>query len=99
MSRRGDPDAVRIDPVQIAIGRPLGRRAVMYLRFATPQRDTDSRQHLGVFQAAYALLENGELTREESQRLKHSLVWFKKNLPVPDRSLLNERAIFWFKAE
>src|SRR4051812_25854885 len=71
----------------------------MYLRFATPREDKDSHQSLGVFQAAYDLLHGGDLAPDATERLKESLGWFETYLPIPDRSILKERAIFWFRAE
>ena len=71
----------------------------MYLRLATNQWDADSHQNRGVFQLAYDLHESGDLSPDEASRLKAALLWFERNLPLPDRSKLDARAIFWFKAD
>ncbi len=69
----------------------------MYIRLVTSQTDPDSHVEAGVFQFAYALAKGGSLEIYEERHLKEILVWFEKNLPLPDRSRLDERAIFWFK--
>lgn len=71
----------------------------MYLRLVTTLRDADSHQNQGVFQLAYDLYENGDLGPDEVRSLKSVLLWFERNLPTPDRSRLDTRAIFWFKAD
>jgi hypothetical protein len=68
-----------------------------WLRFATTRIDEDSRKPEGVFTAAYNLLESGELSPEEWQRLRETLIWFSKNLPTPPESFNAGRAIFWFQ--
>jgi hypothetical protein len=72
--------------------------AAMFLQLVIHQRDAGSHQHQGVFQAAYDLLERGDVSSEQAGRLKAILVWFERHVTTPDRSKLNERAIFWFKA-
>ena len=71
--------------------------AAMFLRLVTNKRDAGSHQSQGVFMFAYALLKDGDLSPEEAGRLKAILVRFEENLPLPDRSRLDARAIFWFK--
>ena len=69
----------------------------MFLRFAITQIDEDSRKPQGVFVAAYALLDSGDLGSEESKRLRELLNWFSENLPSPPENFYASRAIFWFK--
>ena len=52
-----------------------------------------------MFHVAYDLLADADLTSHEARSLKDALSWFEKNLPVPDRSRLQPRAIFWFKGD
>lgn len=59
--------------------------------------DLYSHQNSGVFQLAYELYEREELDEGEKHALRIALRWFEKNLPTPDRSRLNARAVFWFK--
>jgi hypothetical protein len=69
----------------------------MFLRFAITHIDEDSHKPKGVFVAAYALLESGDLAPDEWKRLRGLLDWFNENLPHP--SGFNAcRAIFWFKS-
>lgn len=69
----------------------------LYLRLALTEPDEESFQGRGVFTSAYELLNSGELSPEDSAFLKTLIVWFEQNLPLPDRSRLESRAIFWFK--
>ena len=69
----------------------------MYLRFATFRIDPDAHRPQGVFLRAYALLRSDELQLEERRRLREALTYFENDLDVP--SLLERRAVFWFKAE
>jgi hypothetical protein len=70
----------------------------MYLRFATTRRDDDSRKPQGVFAAAYALSESGDLGADECKRVREILIWFNKNLTAPPAKFSARRAIFWFKS-
>ena len=56
-----------------------------YLRFVTPQRDSDSGVSTGVFQAAHELLDSGELGETELILVREALDWFNANLPRPER--------------
>ena len=71
----------------------------MYLRFATRLIDEDSHKQKGVFVAAYELLDSGDLSRDEWQRVKEILNWFEKHVPAPPKHFNRSRAIFWFKSE
>jgi len=70
----------------------------MYLRFVTTRIDKDSRKQQGVFAASYALLDSGELSRDEWKRLREIQIWFNANLTSPPKSFNAGRAIFWFKS-
>jgi hypothetical protein len=69
----------------------------MYVRVATTQKDFGSRQNAGVFRRAYDLFHSGNLEPYDAGRLEVTLRWFERHLPLPDRSKLHPRAIFWFK--
>lgn len=68
----------------------------MFLRFVITQIDDVSHKPQGLFQAAYELLESGDLSLEERDLLREVIIWFNKNLPSP-RNMVASRAIFWFK--
>lgn len=68
----------------------------MLIRFVITERDSESHQKLGVFQAAYNLLRSEQLGSVEMTELRGLLDWFKENLPSPPKP--NPRAIFWFKS-
>jgi hypothetical protein len=70
----------------------------MYLRFVTTRIDDDSHKPEGVFAAAYALLESGDLSPEERVQLREMLVWFNKYLSHPPKRFPGGRAIFWFRS-
>jgi hypothetical protein len=69
----------------------------MFVRVATTQTDWNSYQNEGVFQRAYDLYHSGKLEPDDASRLEDVLNWFERNLPLPDRSKIHPRAIFWFK--
>jgi hypothetical protein len=58
----------------------------MYLRFVTTRIDEDSHKPQGVFVASYALLDSGDLTRDEWKRVRDILDWFNDNLPHPPKN-------------
>lgn len=70
----------------------------MYLRFVTTRVHKDSQKSSGVFAAAYALLDSGDLTRDEWKVLREMLNWFNANLESPPKTFDARRAIFWFKS-
>jgi hypothetical protein len=70
----------------------------MYLRFVTTRIDKASHRQQGVFAASYALLDSGNLTREESDHVRQIQIWFNTNLPTPPKTFDAHRAIFWFKS-
>ena len=70
----------------------------MFMRFVITQIDEASRQPQGVFAAAYALVDSGELSAEERKQLSDVMIWFNKHLPSPRGSFDKKRAIFWFKS-
>jgi hypothetical protein len=71
----------------------------MYLRFVTKGIDEDSHKQKGVFMAAYELLDSGDLSKDEWQRVRTTLDWFSQHLPNPSKDFNPSRAIFWFKSE
>jgi len=70
----------------------------MYLRFVTTRVDEDSHKPQGVFVASYALLDSGDLARDEWKHVREILDWFNDNLPHPPKNFTAGRAIFWFKS-
>jgi len=70
----------------------------MYLRFVTTRIDSDSHRPQGVFASAYALLDSGELSRDEWKHLREILNWFSANLATPPDKFAARRAVFWFKS-
>ena len=67
-----------------------------YIRFVIPYRDEDSGRSQGVFQAAYDLLDTGDLSPGEWAAIREALDWFKRHLPAPKD--VDPRAVFWFDA-
>jgi len=70
----------------------------MYLRFATRRIDEDSHKQKGVFVAAYELLDSGDLSKDEWQKVRAELDWFNQHLPHPPKDFNPSRAIFWFNS-
>jgi hypothetical protein len=68
-----------------------------YLRLVTTEIDSASLRPRGVFGPSYALYRTGDLPADEYEQLKEGLHWFEQNLPLPDRSKIHPKAIFWFK--
>ena len=69
-----------------------------FVRFSVKQVDEDSRKPQGVFGAAYALLDYGDLELNEREQLRTILEWFSEHLPSPPEDFYASRAIFWFKS-
>ena len=70
----------------------------MYLRFVTTRIDKNSHKPQGVFQASYALLDSGDLTRDQWEYVRGMIIWFNANLPTSPNKVDARRAIFWFKS-
>jgi hypothetical protein len=71
----------------------------MYLRFVISQIDEDSHQLQGLFIAAGALQESGDLNADDHHRLQEVLIWFNKNLPAPNKPYIRGKVIFWFRSD
>ena len=84
---------------QAAWKSSLGRDIEMFLRFINPERDRHSQQKRGVFQVAYDLIHADETPLELWCRLDAAIRWFERHLIIPDRSRLNDCAIFWFRRD
>jgi hypothetical protein len=71
----------------------------MLLRFCLLRHDTESHSPQGVFQAAFALRDAGQLEHHEEVWLERGLAWLRMHLPSPDclGDDSNHRAISWFK--
>ena len=78
-------------------------KAERFVRFVVHTKDEDSGRRTGIFQAAAALRDSAELTREERSRLDEIRGWFGQHLAKPDRLSLSAKpnkkaqAISWFK--
>ena len=57
----------------------------MYLRFVLPRKNSDTGADDGVFEVAYDLQHEGELTPHERQELEGLLSWFGDELVIPTR--------------
>lgn len=74
-----------------------------YIRFVTEQFDPDSGRRQGLFQAAFALGQDGDLSELDESHLTEIRAWFNENLEKPTsfsrakRPLPANRAISWFK--
>ena len=75
----------------------------MFIRFVTDQLDTDTDQSMGVFGAAYSLLEGDRVPDYSRSEIRKTLDWFKTNLPIPDRFVRSRKphrqddGVCWFK--
>jgi hypothetical protein len=75
----------------------------VFIRFVGNEIDEDSRLSLGLFQAAYDLLEDGAITEYECAALNQLFKWFDENLKVPFDYRLRprskaERSFCWFRS-
>ena len=57
----------------------------MYLRFVLPRTNPDSGIRDGVFETAYEIERDGELSVHERRELAALLAWFSRNLTIPTR--------------
>jgi hypothetical protein len=73
----------------------------MLVRFCILRRDPSSHSPKGVFQAAYELRDNDQLTNPEEEWLQREMSWLNMHLPVPGCLGIseNDRAICWFKPD
>ena len=70
----------------------------MYIRFTTLKVDDSSHSFQGIFQAAFALRDTGDLASYEELELNEALAWLKEHLVSPAclRKRENYRALSWF---
>jgi hypothetical protein len=77
----------------------------MFIRFVTDQADGDTNQPLGIFAAAYRLLDDDRVPDFSRSEIRKTLDWFKVHLPIPDRFVLSRKphrqddGICWFKTD
>jgi hypothetical protein len=77
----------------------------MFIRLVVKVKHPESHRLAGVFDAAYGLLDRGQLDIDEEARLELLLEWFNRLLPIPQRfSRSNRRharqnAVCWFKED
>jgi hypothetical protein len=69
----------------------------MVIRFVVPQTDPDSHKRVGVFWAAYRILDDVEADDGLRISVNETLDWFRANLAIPKP--INRRAILWFKKD
>jgi hypothetical protein len=67
-----------------------------YVRYIVHQRVGEERRQLGLFAAAYDLLDEGNLEGYDHQRPFELLKWFQAELPVPPGHLIPHGAVFWY---
>ena len=75
----------------------------MFIRFAANRIDEDSKLTVGLFQAAYDLLEDGAIREYECAAINQLFKWFDDNLKVPFDYRLRprnkaERSLCWFRS-
>jgi len=76
---------------------------VVFVRFVINDKDRDSGQRQGLFQAAKALRDAGVLSAKDHDRLEDIRGWFNEHLERPARLSLSSRAnrkaqaISWFR--
>jgi hypothetical protein len=76
---------------------------IVFIRFVVGEIDRSSGKRRGVFQAAYALRNSGDLPEYEEARLAETLRWFGAHLRKPSRFTRSRRphrearALCWFK--
>jgi protein gp37 len=74
-----------------------GIMCAVFLRFVTTRTDGNSHRPQGVLIASHSLLDSGDLSSDEWQRMREIMDWFTAHLPSP-KSFVTGRAIFWFKS-
>ena len=73
----------------------LGSGAAFF-RLVIGATDIHPGQSVGVFQGAYAALDDGNLPGPVCSSLRNTLNWFERNLRAP---AVPQTAIFWFKGD
>lgn len=77
-----------------------------YLRFVVADPHPDTGVAAGIFTVAYALRDAGDTSSADRSALANLLMWFKKNLPIPNRFnrstskgyyRKNTKGIAWFR--
>ncbi len=77
----------------------------MFIRFVTDQLDHDTNEPLGIFGAAYRLLDDAQIPDYSRAEIRSTLNWFKTHLPIPDRFVRSRKphrednGICWFKTQ
>lgn len=73
------------------------------MRFVTDQLDPETEQPMGIFGAAYQLLDDERTPDYSRTEIRTTLSWFKTNLPIPARFARSRRphrkdnGVCWFK--
>lgn len=75
--------------------QPVVRAA--FVRFVVRGKHAKSGSRTGVFSAAYDFLNRTEPSDPEERRVRSSVRWFEKHLPIP-HDVDHEQAIFFFKS-
>ncbi|AGA24788.1 hypothetical protein Sinac_0346 [Singulisphaera acidiphila DSM 18658] len=70
-----------------------------YLRFIVHQKLPGYSRQVGLFTAAYHLLDECELNQHDREFLYKLLAWFSSNLPVPPAGKIPSQAIFWYRQD
>ena len=71
----------------------------MYIRFQTGVRCHDTGRSLGIFYAADHVQNRCAVPQYLTDPLRDSLVWFNRNLKVPNRDSIPRKCLFWFDCQ
>lgn len=67
-----------------------------YIRFAVHQRVSGEPRRVGLFTAAYWVLQDDGLHRHDRARVADLLAWFEAELALPPRGAIPNKALFWY---
>src|SRR5262245_32197019 len=67
-----------------------------FVRLIVHQRVGGEPRRVGLFTAAYHLLEEDDLLPHDRETLVQLLAWFEAELTIPPRGTIPARAIFWY---
>jgi hypothetical protein len=67
-----------------------------FCRFIVHQRIRGESRQVGLFTAAYSLLEEGELHPQDRKRLEQLIAWFEAELTNPPKGVVPAQAVFWY---
>ncbi len=74
------------------------------IRFVTDERHAPYGHRTGIFASAYDARRDRRLAPDDHEELRELLLWFKENLPIPDRFAVSQRphavdsGVSWIRA-